>query len=92
MKKKNNNSCSKNKSTFIGSMKLSELQIDNEIMIIDKLNELIAIIDSNGSYYVAQRKYVEIKQTINELTEEELKDFQKKTMLESIAFYLFTHR
>ena len=82
MKKKNNNSYSKNKCQFIEYIKLNKLQIDNALMVIGKLEELVNIIDSKGSYYEAQRKYIEIKQIINELSEEKLKSSQKKEMLE----------
>ena len=63
-------------------MQVTEEQVDNVIELLEKLDSLSDIIDSNGSYYEAQKKYVEIKQIIDSLSDEQLREHQKSQILE----------
>lgn len=63
-------------------IEVTEEQVNNVIWLLEKLESLSETIDSNGSYYEAQKKYVEIKQMIDSLNSEQLKESQKSQILE----------
>lgn len=56
-------------------------QNDNFIKLVNRIKLLSDIIEANGSYYNAQREYIEIKQLINELNVDELRDSQKAILM-----------
>ena len=66
-------------------MEITEEQVDNLVGLLEKLDNLSDIIESNGSYYEAQNKYLEIKQMIDNLNDEQLREHQKLLILHALS-------
>ena len=59
----------------------TKTQCENFSMLEERVHGLFELIESNVSYYEAQREYINIKQSIEGMNNEELKETQKAVLM-----------
>lgn len=74
-----------NKSNKECNNSITEIQYDNFYNLSERIRELKYTIDSNCSYYVAQKEYRDIKQSIESLGEDELNVSQRILLLNILS-------